>query len=134
MNAHLAFANAALVATSAVCMGLGYRAIRRKQIERHRNFMLAAFVTSAAFMVVFVLRFVKFGRQPYHGSATIFYNVLFFSHEPLAVVSLPLVISAVVLGLKRIDHTHREVAQFALPIWLYAAVSGVALYVLLYRG
>ena len=133
MNAHLALANAALVSTSAVCMVLGYLAIRRKQILRHRNFMLAAFVTSAAFMVVFVLRFVKFGRQPFHGSATVLYNVLFFTHEPLAVVSVPLVMTALVLGLRRIDRTHREVGQFALPIWLFAAVSGVALYALLYR-
>jgi putative membrane protein len=133
VNARLAFANAAFVSISAVCMVLGYLAIRRKQITRHRNFMIAAFVSSAAFMVLFVARFVKFGRQPFHGSATVAYNVLFFSHEPLAVVSLPLVLSALILGLRRMDHTHRDVAQFALPIWLYAAVSGIALYVLLYR-
>jgi putative membrane protein len=133
VNAHLALANAVLVSISAVCMVLGYLAVRRKQITRHRNFMLAAFVSSAAFMVVFVLRFVKFGRQSYHGSATVLYNVLFFSHEPLAVVSLPLVLSALVLGLRRLDHNHRDVGRFALPIWLFAAISGIALYALLYR-
>jgi putative membrane protein len=133
VNARLALANAALVSLSAVFMLLGYAAIRRRQIERHRNYMLAAFVTSAVFMVLFVARFVKFGRQPYVGPKLVLFNVLFFSHEPLAVVSLPLVISALVLGLRRIDRTHREVAQFALPIWLYAALSGVVLYALLYH-
>jgi hypothetical protein len=60
------------------------------------------------------------------------YTVLLFSHEPLAVINIPLVVAALVLGLRRADASHRGVAPFAFWIWGYVLVTGIVLYAVLY--
>lgn len=133
LNAALALANAILTTGAIVCMVLGYTAIRRRRIERHRNFMIAATVLSAAFMGLFVYRFAVFGFQPFWGAGAwkVVYYVVLLAHEPIAVVNIPLVLVALVLGLRRAS-VHREVARPALLIWFLTAVSGVVIYVLLH--
>ena len=133
LNAALAAADTLLAVASIACMVAGYRAIRRRDIERHRAFMLAAAATSAAFMILFVTRFVVFGFAPYGGSGAgkVVYYVVLLIHEPLAVINIPLVLVALVLGLRR-SSAHPEVARPAFFIWLAAASTGVLLFVLLY--
>jgi putative membrane protein len=133
-NAALALVDALFTAASLACLLLGYRAVRRKQIERHRRFMLGAFGASAAFMIVFVIRFASFGFGAFHGSGVVrgVYLGVFLSHEPLAVINVPLAIAAVILGLRRSIAAHREVARIAFPIWVYVAITGLAIYALLY--
>lgn len=133
-NARLALADALLTTVTIVCAVAARRAIARKQVERHRNLMLAAVGASALFMAIFVVRFVRHGFMHYAGEGPIRvgYYVVFFSHEPLAVISVPLVVCAMVLGLRRSIRAHSEVARIAYPVWLYVAVTGVLLYLLLY--
>ena len=80
------------------------------------------------------MRFVRFGFSAFHGGGAwrALYFAVFFSHEPLAVVNVPLVVCALGLGLAGWHRAHREVARIALPIWLYVAATGVVLYLLLY--
>jgi putative membrane protein len=130
----LATCNALLSAISLGFAIAAYRAIRRKQIARHRNLMLVAVAASAAFLVLFVIRFVTFGFEPLNagGAAFVVHKILLFSHEPLAVINVPLVVAALVLGLRRRDRAHREVAPMAFWIWIYVLVTGILLYALLY--
>jgi len=118
-------------------MTAAFVAIRRKRVATHRSLMISAVVASATFMALFVVRFVRFGFAKFEGEGPVraAYYAIFFSHEPLAVISVPLVLVALVLGLKRSYRAHKEVARIALPIWLYVATTGVLLYLLLYaRG
>ena len=133
LNAALAAVDTLLATISIACLVAGYRAIRARRIERHRSLMLAAAASSAAFMVLFVVRFAAFGFAPFAGSGgwkVVYYAVLLV-HEPLAVINIPLVLVALVLGLRR-SSAHPEVARPALLIWLVAAATGVLLFVLLY--
>lgn len=134
LNEELALLNATLTFVGVIFMSAGYLAIRRRQIRRHRACMLAAFATSLLFLVSFVARFVRFGAKPFHGEGAVrvFYYVIWFSHEPLAVVNVLLVLTALGFALRRKFETHRELARFALPIWLYVSVTGLVLFVLLY--
>jgi putative membrane protein len=134
LDQSLALADACASAISGVCAVLAFAAIRKRAIKRHRNLMLGAVVASAAFLALFVIRFVSFGFAKFEGgdALRVFYYVVLFSHEPLAVVSVPLVLVAMILGLSKSYRAHREIAQVALPIWLYSAATGVVLYVLLY--
>ncbi len=115
-------------------MTLGYLAIRRKDVARHRRFMLSALLASLAFTLCFVLRYVRFGRtEPAtHGGARIAYEIIWYSHEPIAVVSIPLVVAAAALGLRGMRDEHREVARMALPVWAYASVTGALIYLFVY--
>jgi len=133
LNSALALANAVLTTGAIACMALGYAAIRRRQIDRHRNLMIAATVLSAAFMALFVYRFAVFGFQPFWGTGAwkVVYYIVLLTHEPIAVVNIPLVLVALVLGLRRAS-VHREVARPALLVWFITAVTGVAIYVLLH--
>jgi uncharacterized membrane protein YozB (DUF420 family)/CheY-like chemotaxis protein len=126
VNRALALTNAILTTVALVCMLAGWRTIKRKDVQRHKRLMLAATAASAAFVVVFVIRFVGHGFTPFHGTGVMrcIYYAVFFSHEPLAVVNVPLVIVTAILGLTGSYAAHKEVAQYALPIWIYVAVTG----------
>ena len=134
LNSALALANALLTIGAIGCMALGYAAIRRRRVERHRNLMIAATALSAAFMGLFVYRFAVFGFEPFGGTGAwkVVYYIVLLTHEPIAVINIPLVMVALVLGLLRKDAIHREVARPALLVWFITAVTGVVVYVLLH--
>ena len=130
----LATVDAVLVSLATIAMVVGYRAIRRGKPRLHRNAMLSAFALSTLFLVCFVVRLVRFGITEMRavGALRVVYYVVWFTHEPIAVLSVPLVVAALVLALRRRIDLHREVAPIAFFVWLYSAISGVLVYVLLY--
>jgi putative membrane protein len=134
MNHALALANAILTACSLGCMIAGRHAIARRDAQRHKRLMVAATVAAAAFVVLFVIRFVRYGFTRYegHGIARGLYSAAFFSHEPLAVINVPLVLVAIVLGLRGAYSIHKEVARYAFPIWIYVAATGLLIYLFVY--
>jgi uncharacterized membrane protein YozB (DUF420 family) len=127
--------NALLNATSAVLVVLAYRAIRRLQIERHRTLMLWAAATSAVFLVSYLTYHARVGsvRFTAQGAPRAVYFAVLISHTVLAAATLPLVLRTLYLGLKRRDDRHRRIARWTLPIWLYVSVTGVVVYLMLYR-
>ena len=129
----LALANTVLVAVGLISGLAGYRAIRARRERRHRTLMLVAFVCSALFLALFILRFALFGFAPYSGQGgwRVAYYIILFAHEPLAVISVPLVCVALVLGLRR-HSAHVEIARPAAIIWLISAITGILLFVWLY--
>lgn len=132
--------NATLNASSALLLIGGYRAIRRRQIETHRRFMLGAFVVSTAFLASYLLYHITrqmqegVGHTRFSGPAAIrpLYFALLISHLILAIVNLPLVIATLVTGLRGRYARHRRIAIWAWPIWVYVSVTGVLVYFLLY--
>lgn len=96
--------------------------------------MLTAVGLSAAFMVLFVIRFVVYGFKPFSGGGAwkgVYYTLL-FAHEPIAVLSVPLVLVAVGLGLRR-ARAHAEFARVAILIWSISCATGVLVYLFLYQ-
>ncbi|HYB53755.1 MAG TPA: DUF420 domain-containing protein, partial [Thermoanaerobaculia bacterium] len=61
------------------------------------------------------------------------YLLVLGTHTVLAVVTVPLVLRTLYLGLKRRDDRHRPLARWTLPIWLYVSVTGVVVYLMLYQ-
>jgi putative membrane protein len=133
LGKRLALADAALSAATVLLLVAGYWAIRRRDIRRHRSCMLGAFACSAAFMVLFVIRFVTFGFRPFQGQGgwRAAYYVVLFAHEPIAVLSVPLAVVTLALGLSR-ARSHRELARPTALLWGISAVTGTWLYVMLY--
>jgi uncharacterized membrane protein YozB (DUF420 family) len=127
--------NALLNATSAVFLLVAYRAIRRKQIERHRRWMLAAASTSALFLVSYLTYHARVGsvRFTAQGVPRAVYFSILLTHTLLAAVTLPLVLRTLYLGLVRRDERHRRIARWTFPIWMYVSVTGVIVYLMLYR-
>jgi uncharacterized membrane protein YozB (DUF420 family) len=127
--------NATLNATSAVLLLLGWRAVRRHQIDRHRGLMISAAIVSAAFLVCYVAYHARVGSVHFTATGaprTIYFTIL-ITHTILAVAIVPLVLRTLWLGLKRRDDRHRGIARWTFPLWLYVSVTGVVIYLMLYR-
>jgi uncharacterized membrane protein YozB (DUF420 family) len=133
--ADLPAVNATLNATSAVLLLLAYRAIKRMEIERHRKIMLAAAATSTVFLVCYVVYHAHVGSVPFtgQGAARPVYFGILISHTILAIAIVPLVLRTLFLGLRRRDDSHRRIARWTFPLWLYVSVTGVVIYVMLYQ-
>lgn len=127
--------NASLNATSAVLVVAAWRAIRAHRVERHRRLMLAAVATSGLFLVLYLVRWSLTGTHRFEGPDLLraVYLVILVTHMFLAMAVVPLVLTAVYLGLRRRDAAHRRVVRWTLPIWLYVSVTGVVVYVMLYH-
>jgi putative membrane protein len=126
---------ACLNTASAVCLTAGYLFIKRKNVVMHRRMMLTAFAFSAVFLCVYVLHHALVGNVVFrgHGLARTLYFAILIPHVTLAVVVLPLAIVTIRRGLAGRIEKHRPLARITLPIWLYVSVTGVLVYVLLYR-
>jgi putative membrane protein len=97
--------------------------------------MITAFVTSSLFLVSYVVYHAQIGSKPYPGTGimrTVYFSIL-IPHVVLAAVVLPLAIITLSRGLRRLDERHRRIARWTLPIWLFVSVTGVVVYLMLYR-
>lgn len=127
--------NASLNATSAVLLSVGWLAIRRRRIALHRACMLAACGVSALFLVSYVTYHYLAGSRPFTGQGAIrwVYFPILVSHIVLAAAMVPFVLTTAYRALSGDFLRHVRVARLALPLWLYVSVTGVVVYLLLYR-
>ena len=130
----LALLNASLNGVAATLAITAFFAIRAGRRELHRGLMLGAFGASALFLVSYLTRIALFGNTPYGGAESLrnVYYVILITHVLLSLFVVGLVPSALYLGLRGRFETHRKVARFALPIWIYVSVTGVVIYNFLY--
>ena len=128
--------NAALNATASVLLITGWRLILNKRIAQHRLCMIAAVITSAAFLTSYVIYHAHIGSKPYPGTGlmrTIYFAIL-IPHVLLAAGTLPFILVTFIRGLRRQDARHRKIARWTMPVWLFVSVSGVVVYLMLYHG
>jgi uncharacterized membrane protein YozB (DUF420 family) len=128
--------NAALNLTSTILLVTAWFFIKNRRIQAHRRCMIAAFVTSALFLISYVTYHAQIGSKPFPGTGAI--RIVYFSilipHVILAAAVLPLAIITLRRGLRRDDERHRRLAKVTLPIWLFVSVTGVIVYVMLYQS
>jgi putative membrane protein len=127
--------NATLNGTCAVLLVSGRVAIAKRLPELHRRLMVSAFVVSCVFLVSYLIRVSLSGthRYPGTGLAKATYLFVLSTHMVLAVVVVPLVLTALWHGHKRQIEKHRKVARWTFPIWLYVSVTGVLVYLMLFQ-
>ena len=127
--------NATLNALSGLLLLTGYSLIRRGRIQQHRRCMIAAFTTSSLFLVCYIVYHAQVGsvRFTRQGFVRPLYFTILVTHVSLAVVVLPLALVTLSRGLKARYPSHKAIARWTLPIWLYVSVTGVLVYVLLYQ-
>lgn len=127
--------NATLNATSAVLLTIGWTLIRRGRADLHKKVMIAAFCTSIVFLVSYLVYHAQVGsvRFTKEGPIRIVYFTILLTHTVLAAVIVPMVLMSLSRGLKRQDVRHRAIARWTMPLWLYVSVTGVIVYLMLYR-
>lgn len=126
--------NASLNATSACALFLGYWAIRTRRLSLHWKSMAAAFIASSLFLVGYLTRYALTGIHHYAGPGRGFYLVLLGTHTLLAALALPLILRTLWLSAVRRSYAaHRRIAVWTFPVWAYVSVTGVLVYIMLYR-
>lgn len=126
--------NALLNAASACLLACGWWQARRRNVTLHRRLMLAAFASSTLFLASYLAYHASAGSVRFGGQGPIraVYFTLLLSHTVLAAACLPLVLLTLARGLGGRTESHRRVARWTAPLWLWVSVSGVAVYALLY--
>ena len=132
--------NAALSLGAITTIVLGWQAIRRGDVARHRLLMLTSFALFAGFLVLYLYRVALVGPEAFPGSEvirTFVYLPLLAIHISLAVVCVPLVYYALLLAATRSPRElsstpHSRVGRIAATLWLISFLLGLFVYLLLY--
>lgn len=131
--------NAWLNGSAALLLLAGLVAIKQGRRELHAVLMRAAFVVSAAFLASYLWYHFgtqkEFGPTKFHGTGLWkgLYLAMLASHVLLAVVNLPMVLRTFWLAHKERWDAHRRLAKPTFAVWLYVSVTGVLVYLALYR-
>ncbi|HEY7914145.1 MAG TPA: DUF420 domain-containing protein [Blastocatellia bacterium] len=127
--------NAILNATSGLFIIAGYLFIRRRNIEAHRNCMIAAVSASILFLISYLIYHFNVGATSFRGEglARPVYFFILITHTVLATIIVPFVIVTLRRALKGQYDRHRKIARWTFPMWLYVSVTGVIVYLMLYH-
>ncbi len=127
--------NACLNSVSAALLGAGYYFIRHQQMQRHRVCMTAAFGVSCLFLASYLYYHYQVGSVPFTKQGWIrpVYFTILITHIVLAASIVPMALVTLYRAMRGRFGAHRRIARWTWPIWMYVSVSGVCIYVMLYR-
>ena len=128
--------NATLNGLSAVFLILGFRYIKRGNKIAHRNCMISAFTTSVIFLACYLTYHATVKTVTHFTEPAWFrpiYLTILLTHTVLAIVIVPLILRTLWLARKENFAAHKKIAHWTWPLWLYVSVTGVVIYLLLYR-
>lgn len=125
--------NASFNGLAAILLVLGVSAIKKKQVARHQKLMLAAFASSAFFLVGYLAYHYVHGDTKYPGTGglRVAYLVLLASHVLLSLPVVPMCLAAFYFAFRRRFETHKKITRILFPMWLYVAVTGVVVFLML---
>ena len=130
----LPLVNALLNLTTTILLIIGYVLIRLKKREMHRSVMLTAFFSSALFLVSYVIyHWFKSSPKAYTGDWVSVYYPVLISHIILAAAILPLAMVTLYRGWVVQIQQHKKIANITYPIWMYVSITGIIIYLMLYR-
>ncbi len=133
--ADLPLVNAILNSIAFTLLVLGRWMIHRRRVGAHRACMSAAFVVSILFLSSY-LTYRFFGEEKKFGGVGMIrpiYLVILITHVALAATVPILATRTLYLGLRGRWESHRRWARWTFPIWVYVSVTGIVVYVLLFR-
>jgi putative membrane protein len=127
--------NAGLIVISGVFLVVGYACIRSGRVKWHRRSMLTASVFAALFLIVYVARSALLGSKifPGEGVSRMVYLGILISHTLIATAVAPLAFVTLRRALAGRFRLHRQIARITLPLWIYTAISGWVVYLMLYQ-
>ncbi len=124
---------ATLNAITAVLLMTSYWAITNKKKALHEALNYTCIGLSSAFLIMYILYHMTSAPTPYggYGLARVVYFFVLITHIGLSVVVIPFVLFTFSRALSGNFERHRRLAKFTFPIWLYVAVTGVIVYIMI---
>lgn len=134
-------------ATCSVLLVISLIFIKKKNIQAHKITNIITFILSAIFLIFYIVfhlyeKDTKFGDADFNGilsaaeiaavgSIRYVYYFILASHILLAVIVLPLILISFYRGLNMQVERHKKIVRWSYPVWLYVAVSGVIIYLMI---
>lgn len=108
-------------------------AIRNGKRLLHERLMKTCILLSACFLIMYVLYHMTSDSTSYGGAGVMRYVYFFIliTHIVLSIAIIPLVLFTYVRAIYGNFERHRVLAKFAFPIWLYVAITGVIVYLMI---
>lgn len=108
-------------------------AIKNKKRKLHEALMKLCIGLSAAFLVMYVIYHMTSDSTSYggEGALRVVYLVILISHIILSVIVVPFVLFTFSRALSGNFERHKALAKFTFPIWLYVAITGVIVYIMI---
>jgi uncharacterized membrane protein YozB (DUF420 family) len=127
--------NAGLNSVAAFFLLWGYVAIKRGNKDLHRRLMQTALAVSAAFLTSYLIYHyhVPSKRFPDLGWIKTLYLFILIPHIILAAVMVPMILKTFWHAYRQEWEKHRKIARITFPIWMYVSITGVIVYLMLYR-
>ena len=120
-------------AITAIFLTIAYIAIKRKKIILHERLMKISIALSVIFLVMYVAYHMTSDPTPYGGEGIIrsVYYFILISHVILSIGIIPLVLVTYVRAISKLFADHKKIARYTFPIWMYIAVTGVIVYLMI---
>lgn len=130
----LGYLNEAFMLSSAACLLVGWYRIRHRQVDRHRRAMLTTAALAVGFFLTYAVKSVVYGDTTFGGPARFAtaYQIFLQVHVTLATLAAVLGIVTLRYALRSRFGSHRRVAPWTASMWLVAAGTGLAVFLLLY--
>ena len=125
--------HATLYGVTSLLLLAGFLQVRSGRVRGHQLSMLGAFLLSCVFLVSYVVYHSQAPPAHFGGEGWIrpVYFFILITHVVLAPVILPLALFSILRGLRGELGRHRRVARWTFPLWLYVAVTGVLVYLMM---
>jgi len=124
---------ATINALTSVLLVLALMAIKSKKIQLHQRLMQSCIVLSLVFLVMYIAYHMTTDPTPFGGEGyiKILYFFILISHILLSIALIPLVLISYVRAFQKEFPSHKKISKITFPIWLYVAVTGVIVYLMI---
>lgn len=118
---------------TAVILVFALKAIKNGNRKLHERLIKFAIGLSVAFLAMYVAYHMTSDPTNYGGNAPlsyVYYTIL-ISHILLSIVVIPFVLITYVRAITNDFERHKKIAKITFPLWLYVAISGVIVYIMI---
>ena len=124
---------ASINATTAVILIVAVWAIKNKKVQLHERLMKTAIVFTVVFLILYIAYHMTSDSTEYRGEGILkyVYFTILISHILLSVTVIPFVLITFVRAISGDFVKHKKIARIAFPLWLFVAVSGVIVYLMI---
>ena len=124
---------AGINALTAVLLVLAFMAIKKKNIVLHKKLMSTAIGCSVVFLLMYVAYHMTSDSTKFGGEGVVrtVYFVILITHIALSIVVIPFVLITYVRAITNNIERHKKIAKLTFPLWLYVAVTGVIVYLMI---
>ncbi|MFL2633309.1 MAG: DUF420 domain-containing protein [Candidatus Marivariicella sp.] len=124
---------ATINALTAVLLIFAFMAIKQKKITMHERLMKISIGLSVVFLLMYVAYHMTSDPTPFGGKGIIkgVYFFILISHILLSIGIIPMVLVTYVRAISKLFEDHKKIAKITFPIWLYIAITGVIVYLMI---